>query len=743
MTLIHAKLWSSARGVLWSAARCWGAAFVVTAAAISFGAEPPPPRLDEAIKLRVAGKLDEALEVLRVESREIRQAEGEESPRVVAVNVLAAEILLDKEQHATAEALITKTMTLHESLVKAEKISKDSLGPTILASARLNLALKRLPAAISSSCEALPLLDRLGGPRSPDRDRCCDILETAVDALAKLLGPADTMTLDARDRAATVLESIGRFNEAVHQRKEILAGLRARSDPAAMGAAEKLGQLMGMAGRAGEAVRILDADPAIAATKPRLLGNLQLADNQLLAAKRSLEAATEADKGSAKATATDNRLCQLLIEIRRGRVDAVPDWFDPSLKALAKTSAKESVWASGALITASEVLAALGQPSQGPLESAALLLKRLQPSVKKVRGRAAAAPAAVAPKDLAGPVADIAGRLAAARLTAGIIESVREEAEPALTAAAEALGPGDGRVAVLRVALAEASRAKGDFEAASAFAGKAIDYGLPRADDAQEEFLVTTYDRLAAEKDQKDWRAEFIAARVRQFGDKHPHVAMAWSLFGASRLAAGDWKTAAECLSKSLDLQRSALGDDHPEVAATLVLVAHASRLAGDTSAAVRTSADALTVWERIVGPNHPGTLEAVDVLASARLQAGERDGVPALLARLCAADGSADPVRRAYHLVRLAELTARKDKAAARANVQEAMKLPCWDSDEGLSVNQRTRLADTAAYAARAYRLMGDDAAGQMTLLKARSIAMRLDESGGLLPRIEKLAAP
>ncbi len=761
----------------------------------------PPKRLDEAAALRAAGKLDPALEVLRVESREIRLAEGEESARLLPVNVLAADILLDQRQSEKALSLISDTLKLHESLIAANQVSQESLGPTLLVFARINSAAKRLPATIDAAARAIPLLDKLGGPSSKDVARGSELLETAVNALDTLLGPADTMTLDARAKAAKVFESLGRVDQAIAQRKGMLTGFLSRADAAKTDAATRLGQLMGIAGRAGEAIPILTADPTVANSQLRLISRLQLADNQLLAAHASLEAALDPDKSPGKISATTiaaDKLLNFLIEVRRGRAEALPDWFTSTRESLSKTGGAEGLVAVQGLTIASDVLNAMGKPADAvvPLEGATGVLKKLQPRATKATGRTppktaatgAAAPTAKPPAPtakppaltakppaptakalaaaakaaadnakaaaeaakaaaltalIAGPSADVAGRLAAARIAAGDATTARIDAELALATATEALGPGDPRVAFLRVVVADACRAGGDLETAAALVGTALAYGLPRPDDAWETVVTGIYDRLAAEKNQKDWRAEYLAARARQFGERHPHVAMAWSLFGAARLTAGDWPAAAECFSRSLDIQRASLGADHAEVAATLSLLAHAQRLGGDPAQAARTAADAVAAWERNVGPSHPGTLAALDVLALAKLQAGVKDGVAELLQRLCAPATVSDPVRRAYNLVRLADLTATQDKNAARNYVQDAMKLPCWASDEGLSIKQRRRLAETAAIAARAYRTMGDDAAGQMTLLKARSIALRLDKSGASLTLIEQLATP
>jgi tetratricopeptide (TPR) repeat protein len=719
------------------------------AAGATTAATPPPPKaaektkspVDEATALRAAGRLDNAIQILRNANRDIKQADGEESPRLLPVNNLAAEILIDQGQLEAAKALVEKTMTLHESLIKADKASKESLGKTLLVLARVHATAQRFLPAIEKAAQALPLLDKLEGPRSADVARGSEILETSVEKLEGLLGPHDTMTTDARAKAGDVFESLGRFDQAIAQRKGYFASISSRGDRATIdAAAERLGRLMGLAGRAHEAIAILSSDANSSSSRMRLLGDLQLAANHLLAADVSFESAMNADAALPKPPTTQltgDRLRRLLVAARRGRVNALPDWFEPTLASLAKAAPADS--AAGGLVAGSEVLMSLGKPASAavPLNDAVMILKKQQAQVK---GQTEALLT-----QAAASIAEMSGRLAGALLASGDAAATLKLAEPAMTAAADVMGPGDGRVTLLRAMAAGAASGQGDGKISASLASDALAYGLPRPDDAWEEVLVSTYDRLATGDDQKKWREDFIAARVRQFGERHPHVATAWELFGVARLAAGDWPSAIECISKALDLQRASLGEKHPETAASLSLLAHAQRAGGDPAQAERTAAEAVGILEQIVGRNHPATLEAVDVLVAARLQAGMKDGVNTLLERLCTADTMtmSDPVRRAYHLVRLAEVTATTNKVSARMYVQDAMKLPCWNSDQPLTQSQRRRMAETAAYAVRAYRMMDDEAAGQATLLKARSIALRLDQSGALLDRIERLATP
>lgn len=726
---------------------------------------PKPDPVQEAKALRAAGKLDQALEVLRYANREIKKVEGEESPQLLAVNNLAADILLDQGQFDVAESLVEKTMALHEALVKAEKVGPDTLGPTFLLAARIDMQAKRFLAAIDKAAEAMPLLEKTEGPRGEGVALGSDVLETSAESLEKLLGPADTMTSDSRVKAADVFERLGRFDQAIAQRKGILAGVSARGEAAAIeNAAERLGRLMGLAGRAAEAIPILESAPSSSGARLRLLGDLRLAANQLLAAHGSFKAAMGVETKNTKPSPfilADDRLRQLLVDIRRGKVHAVPEWFSTTVTPLEKSSSTEAV---RGLVAASEAVQAFGNQAETTrLLTVATANARKQAAASKKGSRAPpkakpapAATGAQAAKTARGgkptpPIkqgttpllAEVVSRLAAAHLAVGEHAKAHELAKTEIESATEAFGPGHGLVSLLRVMAAGGASGQGDLETATTLASEALSYGLPRPDDGWEETLVTVFDTLPPTDIHPDWRTEFLDARVRQYGETHPHVATAWSFFGAARLAAGDWPAATKCYSKALEIQRATLGENHPEVAASLAMLAHTQRAGGDASDAAQTAAKAVAMLEQTVGLNHPATLEAVDVLVAAQLESGARDGVAELLQRLCTADAMGFSVRHAYHLTRLAEVMARKDQAAARSRVQSAMALSCWKPDEALSTLQRRQLADTAAYAARVYRMLGDAAAAQTTLLKARSLALRLDESGSLIDRMERLATP
>ena len=246
-------------------------------------------------------------------------------------------------------------------------------------------------------------------------------------------------------------------------------------------------------------------------------------------------------------------------------------------------------------------------------------------------------------------------------------------------------------------------------------------------------------DRVAAADGVSELREQYLAARARQFGANHAHVVSACGLFGAARLAAGDWAAAADFFQRALDLDSN---DESPETAANLVLLARACQAAGEPTRALETAQRGLAAWEKVAGADHLGTLDAVDALVSAKLQAGDAEGITELLERLCATDAIDDPSRRAAHLVRLADLTVAQDKHRALDLLRKALQLPCWQDgfDRGAAASQR--LAFTAALAAHAATAAGDSTTATQLLQRARRLVMESEDSTALLQRIERVAA-
>ena len=263
--------------------------------------------------------------------------------------------------------------------------------------------------------------------------------------------------------------------------------------------------------------------------------------------------------------------------------------------------------------------------------------------------------------------------------------------------------------------------------------------GLPRPDDTWEAMATGICDRVAAADGVSELREQYLAARARQFGANHAHVVSACGLFGAARLAAGDWAAAADFFQRALDLDSN---DESPETAANLVLLARACQAAGEPTRALETAQRGLAAWEKVAGADHLGTLDAVDALVSAKLQAGDAEGITELLERLCATDAIDDPSRRAAHLVRLADLTVAQDKHRALDLLRKALQLPCWQDgfDRGAAASQR--LAFTAALAAHAATAAGDSTTATQLLQRARRLVMESEDSTALLQRIERVAA-
>ena len=763
----------------------------------------PGPALAEAAAMRAARKFDAALEVLRNESREIRKIEGEESPKVLLVNDLAAEVLVDQGELEKAEALLGRTIDARKALVTAGQQGHAlGLGKNHLALGKIRMAAKATQGAIDSAMESLPLLDKGFGPRSEEVRQGSELLESAVKALDSLLGPKHPVTIEARQRAARQFEALGDFGRGIAQRQQILAGYAAgagSSGESVAEASEQLARLMAMTGRAGEALAMLQSLPPTP-TPPspshlRLVGDIQLAANRFRSADATYASITgsEAARGKASLVVMAEQLRRLLVDIRRGRPAPLPESFSTALPGLIRSSAANEATIDALLVVGDVLVAMDDAPAAiSPLTKAVELAGRaeISPANRATKGPARApakappkpaptappkppatasptppttasptAPAKAPPKPAPGgapkavPVpplsaaaserlAAAAGRLAAAHLAVGDAAAARQVAEPALAVAAEALGPGHGSTGYLRVVLADALRAAGDTPAATKLAKESLGYGLARPDDRWEESVVAAYDRLAAGDAQDDLRGEYIASRERQFGERHPHVAFASSCFGKARLTAGDWPAAASYFSRSLDLQRAISGNDHPDVAAELALLAHATRAGGNAAEAARIATEAVAAWERRAGANHPGTLAALEVLVSARIQAGIREGVVESLKRLCAAESITDPARRARSLVQLAEVTAKSDKATATTSLHTAMKLPCWETTAVLSPFQRQRLAATAALASRVFNAIGDPVAGKEAVQKAHALVMELSDSIALHERIDTLAA-
>lgn len=704
-------------------------------------ADGEPSPLEKAATLRADGQYDEALDTLRAESRAIKAADGDDAPGLLPINDLAAEILVDRGDLTAAAALLEKTILAREQLVAAGSPEEaGALGASFLTRTRLEITAKRLPAAIAAGQRALLILDGASPRDDAALARAQGVLQASTEALDDMVGAGSDASVETRNEVAAVFTSLGMTQAAIEQRQRILAGLLQRREvdaTAVLQATERLTRLMMASGHAEEAIPVVEKTlPALGAPATphaiaahRLLGEAYLASGRLALAEVSfahvLEAVGKEAKPSPFVLASD-RMRSLMVAVRRGNATQLPDWFDAAQKLLVRPGAADMSVALPGLVLAATVKQEMGDPV-----GAAELLARglsLAGSMKPPDG---------------GLVADFSGRLAIAQIAAGKAALARKTAEPALPAAERSVGPGSAQAGFLRIALADAlARADTKSEAqieAAALVGKACDRGLPRPDDTWEAMATGICDRLAGAEGASDLRDRYLAARVGQFGANHPHVVSACGLFGAARLAAGDWAAAADFFQRALDLDSN---DQSPETAANLVLLARACQAAGEPSRALETARLALAAWENVAGADHPGTLDAAEALVSAQLQAGDAEVDRALLERLCASDAIDDPSRRAALLVRLADLTVAQDRRRAQDLLRKALQLPCWNDgfEGGAAASQR--LAFTAALAAHTATLTGDSTTATRMLQLARRLVMQSEDANALLERIERVAS-
>jgi tetratricopeptide (TPR) repeat protein len=711
----------------------WGCAGPLRATA---AAEDSP--LQRAAILRSAGKLDQALDVLRAESRDIKKRDGDDSVRLLPINDLAAEILIDKGDIETAATLLEKTIATREKLVATGTREQSApLGRSLLTRARLETAANRLPAAADAARRSLLAFDAAPDRNAEDIASSRESLERSVNAIDGMLGSTAT-TREARGQAAGTFTSLSMYPEAIEQRRRILAGIIDQRDATAadiLDATDRLGRLMLEAGQAEEALEIvarslerLEPDhPQEANSVRRLIGALQMAAGKLVLARGTFAVVLESTQAEAKPAASllaGDRLRRLLVDVLRGEADRVPEWFDQAVKSLTKPMPTEVAAAIPGLVAAAEVREALGDSAA----AADLIAKAL------------ALAGTMKPPD-PGQLAALSGLLTTAQRAAGDRAAARKTAERALPEAERGLGPGDPRVGLLRIQLADALARAGENGRAVALAEKAVERGLPRPDEAWEERTTAIVDRLASAAAADQLRERYLAMRARQFGKQHPHVASAYGWFGAASLAAGDWAKAIDFFSRAIALQQAAVTSDTPEAAANTVLLAHAQRAAGEVPKAAATAAQGLAAWERVAGANHPGTLAAIEVLVDARIQLGDTAGMAELLERLCDADAIDAPVRRATHLVRLADIMADTDKDRALKLLAEAMHLSCWQEGVITDADVRLRLAFTAALAAHAFTASGDSAAAKDAVQRARRLVVDVATPEPLYRRIDELA--
>ncbi|RLS47502.1 MAG: hypothetical protein DWH87_07055, partial [Planctomycetota bacterium] len=412
------------------------------------------PPLEEAAGLWAEGRFDEALDTLRTESRAIKAADGDDAAGLLPINDLAAEILIDRGDLTTAAALLEKTILAREQLVAAGGAEQAvALGASLLSRARLETIAKRLPAALTAAQRALLIFDNASPRDDAALARAQTALQTATDELDEMVGAGSEASVEARNEVAAVLTSLGMIQGAIAQRQKTLAGLMEQREgdaTAVLQATEQLSRLMMVNGRAEEAIPVVEMTlPRLGAvTTPqaiaaqRLLGELYLATGKLALAEATFADVLEAVQKDAKPSPfvlASDRLRSLLVALRQGTVNRLPDWFDAAQRLLSRPGPGDMAVAMPGL-----VLAAAVKQEMGDRAGAVELL-----------GRGLTLANAMKPPD-GGLIAEFSGRLAAAQIAAGNAAMARKTAKPALPAAERSVGPGSAEVGFLRIALADA-----------------------------------------------------------------------------------------------------------------------------------------------------------------------------------------------------------------------------------------------------------------------------------------------
>jgi len=710
--------------------------------------KPPPTAIDKAAALRAEGKHDEALDVLRVATREVKKAAGEAAPQLLPIYELAADILVDTEQGEKAAALLAKAVELHRTLL-AESRHPDPAcyGRTLVVEHRHHAAERRIEPALDAAKRAWLLLDVHAGPSAPDTLRAAEAFEKSVATFHELLGPDHDATLAAVTVAAEIHEGTGNLDEAIELRRRLAGHAVKRHGPhaaATHAAGNHVTRLLHASGRSGEAIEpqaavVAAAEAARIAAARRLHGDLLVALERFTEGEAAYRAALEADLATFGEEHPATALDRLSIErVRALRGRAIRDEaLDACVAALVKP-AGEKVEPTAELV---ETL----------LVASDLHARRGDEERARTHGRLALQAADA----IEGVAADlrIAALVAAARTSSAAPKTAARDAlEKALAAADEQLGSGHPATHEAVVALAEAALGAGDVEAARGLVARLLDRNPPRPDPVFEERLVSLVDRTAtaAGEGGSALRDRLVSVRETQFGDDHAHTAHVLALFGGARLAAGDAESAANFARRALDLQSDALPDDHPDFGATLLIVAEALRAVGQIDEAGPHFTRALTIWERSAGADHPVTLETVRGLARTVLASGDSAAAVPHLERLRAAataKGSeagalpehAESLPHLRLLVTLAGILAEQgERDRSRQIVVESLALSCWQPAPYAEADVFESLAVSMAEIARVFKALEEPASSTEALRRARGYATRVPSPKELLARVE-----
>lgn len=716
--------------------------------------DPTTVALEKAAALRKAGKPEEALEVLRVATRDVKKRRGVGHADLLPIYDAAGEILVETDPRAKAESLYEKSIAIRERLKKERRLPDEAaLGRTWYLLARAQLAATKVEAALESATKAVRILDAARGPAHDETLSAWEVLARAVATCEDLLGPDDPASRRAREVFSSLNEACGRFAEAIESRRTMLAALEKRHGPDSRESIEevmRLNRLLLDSGRPGEAIAAhehLAAGESTdrAATEARLaalrlLADLHLAAEHFTAATEACEralATSETLYGKNHPEARLDRVAAIAVETRRGR--------GPDASVIADVVAgPEEEDFSPALVRAL-ARAADALLERGDAEDARVFASRAVESEEAWKGIPA--------------TARFEHRLLLGR---SLLALKNPEARGVLGAAAiearSTLGPGAALTSLLELALAECEPGEDDDgnplpDLAVPTVQRVLERGLPRRDSTQElaiaRSIASVVSRASSAQDNaKDpppatlWDA-WIASRTRQFGEEHPVTATAKLLAGGTRLAARDPEAALPLLREGAATLEKRLGNDHPDVGGALLLVGLCERAAGD-DAAERSLERALSIWTKVAGDENEATIAATHALAMMKVAADRTTEALPLLERLQTVyetQGTHDAWHTAEVLVPLAVAHLdRKDKDRALAVASAAAKLDCWQP-RGLHASDLEQRALTLASLAGVLRSVGEEDAGTDAQRRARGLATRLENPRPVLTEVDRRA--
>ena len=188
------------------------------------------PAIEKARTLREEGKHEEALDALRVATREVKQAEGETAPNLLPIYELAADILVETAQTEKATALLEKAIELHRTLL-AESRHPDPAcyGRTLLVEHRHHAAERKIEPALDTAKRAWLLLDVHAGPSADDTQRAAEAFAKSLATFHELLGPDHDATLAATPEPYEDLEHWDTGIELARQWQQQLPALRVQA----------------------------------------------------------------------------------------------------------------------------------------------------------------------------------------------------------------------------------------------------------------------------------------------------------------------------------------------------------------------------------------------------------------------------------------------------------------------------------------------------------------------------------